>query len=52
MAGWATLWLGGIAILAVRLTLLAGSFIEIAWLALVLVRADPGAASWPGAAHA
>jgi two-component system nitrogen regulation sensor histidine kinase NtrY len=37
MAGWATLWLAGIAVLAVALALLALELIPIAWLALVLV---------------
>ena len=39
MAGWATLWLGGIAVLAVLLTLLARSWIPIPWLAGLLVAA-------------
>ena len=39
MAGWATLWLGGIAMLAVLLTLLARSWIPIPWLAGLLVAA-------------
>jgi nitrogen fixation/metabolism regulation signal transduction histidine kinase len=33
MAGWATIWLGGIAILAVLLAIIARSFIETPWLA-------------------
>jgi hypothetical protein len=33
MAGRATLWLGGIALLGVLVTLLARSFIDTAWLA-------------------
>jgi nitrogen fixation/metabolism regulation signal transduction histidine kinase len=33
MAGWATIWLAGIAILAVLLAIIARSFIETAWLA-------------------
>jgi two-component system nitrogen regulation sensor histidine kinase NtrY len=33
MAGWATLWLGGIAILGVLLAIIARSFIETPWLA-------------------
>ena len=36
MAGWATLWLGGIALLGVLLTLVARSFIDITWLAGML----------------
>ncbi len=52
MAGWATLWLGGIATLGVVLTLIARSLIPIPWLAGLLV----GAASWrrwsPGVARA
>jgi len=39
MAGWATLWLGGIAMLAVLLTLLARTWIPIPWLAGLLVAA-------------
>ena len=39
MAGWATLWLGGIAMLAVSLTLLARSWIPIPWLAGLVVAA-------------
>jgi len=37
MAGWASLWLGGMAALGVGLTLAAGSFIDIPWLAGLLV---------------
>ena len=37
MAGWATLWLGGIATLAVLLTLVARAWIPIPWLAGFLV---------------
>jgi nitrogen fixation/metabolism regulation signal transduction histidine kinase len=37
MAGWATLWLAGIATLGVCLTLLASSFIGIPWLAGLMV---------------
>ena len=37
MAGWATLWLGGIAVFGVVLTLIARSFIPIPWLAGLLV---------------
>jgi nitrogen fixation/metabolism regulation signal transduction histidine kinase len=37
MAGRATLWLAGITTLAVALTMVVGSFIEITWLAVVLV---------------
>ena len=37
MAGWATLWLGGVALLGVVLTLVARSFIPIPWLAGLLV---------------
>ena len=37
MAGWATLWLGGIATLAVLLTLVARAWIPIPWLAGLLV---------------
>jgi len=37
MAGWATLWLAGIAVLAVALALLALELIPITWLALALV---------------
>ena len=37
MAGWATLWLGGIATLGVALTLVAQSLIPIPWLAGLLV---------------
>jgi len=37
MAGWATLWLAGIAVLSVALALLAMALIPIAWLALMLV---------------
>jgi nitrogen fixation/metabolism regulation signal transduction histidine kinase len=37
MAGWASLWLAGIAILGVVLTLLASHFIPIPWLAVSLV---------------
>jgi two-component system, NtrC family, nitrogen regulation sensor histidine kinase NtrY len=36
MAGWATLWLGGIALLGVLLTLAARSFIDTTWLAGML----------------
>jgi two-component system, NtrC family, nitrogen regulation sensor histidine kinase NtrY len=36
MAGWATLWLGGIALLGVLLTLVARSFIDTTWLAGML----------------
>ena len=37
MAGWASLWLGGMAALGVGLMLAAGSFIDIPWLAGLLV---------------
>ena len=37
MAGWASLWLGGMAALGVGLTLAVGSFIDIPWLAGLLV---------------
>ena len=37
MAGWATLWLGGIATLAVALSFVAQSLIPIPWLAVLLV---------------
>ncbi len=37
MAGWATLWLAGVAVLAIALTLLALWLIPIPWLALTLV---------------
>lgn len=37
MSGWATLWLGGIAALAVLLSLLASAWIPIPWLAGLLV---------------
>ncbi|HEX6241990.1 MAG TPA: hypothetical protein VFZ61_13870, partial [Polyangiales bacterium] len=36
MAGWATLWLGGIALLGVLLALLARALVPIPWLAGVL----------------
>ncbi len=36
MAGWATLWLGGIALLAVLVTVSLRSLIDIAWLAAAL----------------
>ena len=36
MAGWATLWLGGVAALGVVLTLIASSLIPIPWLAGLL----------------
>jgi two-component system, NtrC family, nitrogen regulation sensor histidine kinase NtrY len=36
MAGWATLWLGGVALLGVLANLIARHFIETAWLAAVL----------------
>jgi len=36
MAGWATLWLGGMALLGMALTLLALWLIEIRWLAIVV----------------
>lgn len=50
MAGWATLWLGALATLAVLLTLLARAFIPIPWLAglLVLLLLAPLVA-WSGA---
>jgi two-component system, NtrC family, nitrogen regulation sensor histidine kinase NtrY len=50
MAGWATLWLGGIATLGVLLTLVAHSLIPIPWLAglLVLMLLAPLVA-WSGA---
>jgi two-component system nitrogen regulation sensor histidine kinase NtrY len=50
MAGWATLWLGGIAALGVLLTLVAHAFIPIPWLAglLVLTLLAPLVA-WSGA---
>ncbi len=39
MAGWATLWLGGIAALAVLLTLAAFTWSPVPWLAVLLVAA-------------
>jgi two-component system, NtrC family, nitrogen regulation sensor histidine kinase NtrY len=37
MAGWATLWLGGVALLGVLLTLIARALVPIPWLAGLLV---------------
>src|SRR5688572_7716975 len=50
MAGWATLWLGGIATLAVLLTLVARALIPIPWLAgLVVVAILAPLVAWSGA---
>src|SRR4051812_12289824 len=37
MAGWATLWLAGVATLAIALTLLALNLVPVTWLAIALV---------------
>jgi len=50
MAGWATLWLGGIATLAVLLTLVARTLIPIPWLAgLVVAAILAPLVAWSGA---
>jgi nitrogen fixation/metabolism regulation signal transduction histidine kinase len=50
MAGWATLWLGAIAMLGVGLTLVAYSFIGIPWLAgLLAVLVLAPLVAWGGA---